>query len=207
MRPAQGWAEAAVALLLLAFSPGIAHERPAPAEESEYLVGRLLVATPELEDPNFDHTVIYIMKHDETGAMGFVVNRPLARGPVAELLKGLGAESEGAKGETILHYGGPVELQSAFAVLHTGEYAGKGTNVVGGFAVTGNVEIVQAIARGQGPRQSLFVLGYAGWAPGQLEAEMKAGAWFSIPADESLIFEGSSDSKWERAVARRKIKA
>ncbi len=76
----------------------------------------------------------------------------------------------------------------------------------GGLAVTGDVEILRAIAHGKGPHRSLFVLGYAGWVPGQLEAEIKAKDWFSIPADEALIFEGDADTKWDRAMVRGKIK-
>lgn len=205
-RPLRAWGSAAVRLCLLILSVGIVQNQLAPAQEGESLAGRLLVATPEMGDPNFDHTVIYMVSHDETGAMGLVVNRPLARGPISDLLKGFGAESEGVKGEIVLHYGGPVERERAL-VLHTSDYVGKTTNVLGGLAVTADVGVVQALARGEGPQRSLFALGYAGWAPGQLEAEIKANAWFSIPADEALLFEGAPDSKWERALARRKIKA
>ena len=138
--------------------------------------------------------------------MGLVINRPLAKSPVSDLLKGLGVEDQEAKGEIIVHYGGPVEPQKAF-VLHSDDYAGKGTNVLGGgLAVTANVEIVRAIARGKGPRRSLFIMGYAGWAPGQLEAEIKANSWFSIPAEEKLIFDEDSTTKWEQAMDRRKVK-
>ena len=180
--------------------------KPLVSQESRYLAGLLLIATPEMEDPNFSETVIYMVEHDEDGAMGLVINRPLAKGPVADLLKGLGAESEDASGEITLHSGGPVEPQKFF-VLHSDDYADKRTNVVGGgLAVTADVEIMRAIGQAKGPLKSIFVLGYAGWAPGQLEAEIRAGAWFSIPTDGKLIFDGDPAKKWERAAARRKIK-
>lgn len=180
--------------------------KPLVSQESRYLAGQLLIATPEMEDPNFFETVIYMVEHNEDGAMGLVINRPLGKGPVADLLKGLGAESEDASGEIILHSGGPVEPQKFF-VLHSDDYADKRTNVVGGgLAVTADVEIVRAIGQAKGPLKSIFVLGYAGWAPGQLEAEIRAGAWFSIPVDGKLIFDGDPAKKWERAAARRKIR-
>lgn len=180
--------------------------KPLVSQESRYLAGQLLIATPEMEDPNFSETVIYMVEHNEDGAMGLVINRPLGKGPVADLLKGLGAESEDASGEIILYSGGPVEPQKFF-VLHSDDYADKRTNVVGGgLAVTADVEIVRAIGQAKGPLKSIFVLGYAGWAPGQLEAEIRAGAWFSIPADGKLIFDGDPAKKWERAAARRKIR-
>lgn len=194
-----------VAVLLLC-AIGIASRRPLFPQEGQYLTGQLLVATLEISDPRFVETVIYMVQHDENGAMGLVINRPLAKGPLSDLLKGLGVEHEAASGEIILHYGGPVEPEKAF-VLHSDDYVGKGTRVVGGgLAVTTDVEIMRAIAGGKGPRRSIFALGYAGWAPGQLEAEIKAKAWFSIPAEERLIFDGDPMTKWERAIARRKVR-
>lgn len=200
-----GWRPALSALLFLG-AIAAASPQPLAAEETEYLKGQLLVATPELGDPNFVETVIFMIEHDESGAMGLVINRPLAKGPIADLLKGLGAESEDAQGEIVLHYGGPVEPGKVF-VLHSDDYADKETMVVGGgIAVTTDVGVVRAIARGKGPRQSIFILGYAGWAPGQLEAEIKAGGWFSIPAEAKIIFDGDPKTKWERALARQKVK-
>jgi len=191
-----------IAVLLIS-SIEIAPQRPLLAEE---LAGQFLVATPEMRDPRFVQTVILMIHHNDEGAMGLVVNRPMARGPLADLLKGLGVESEPVAGEIILHYGGPVEPEKVF-VLHSDDYTGKGTLAVGsGVAVTGALEIIQAIARGKGPRRSLFLLGYAGWAPGQIEAEIRAGDWFSIPADEKIIFDPDPTTKWDRAMERRKIK-
>ena len=185
---------------------GVAIPQPPVTEETSNLTGQLLVAMPEMNDPNFTETVIYMIEHNENGATGLVINRPLAKGPIADLLKGIGAESENAKGEIIIHYGGPVEPGKAF-VLHSDDYSDKGTTVLGGgLAVTTDVDIVRAMSQGKGPRRSIFVLGYAGWAPGQLEAEIKAGGWFSIPADAKLILDGDPATKWERAVARRKVK-
>jgi putative transcriptional regulator len=135
-----------------------------------------------------------------------VINRPLAKGPISDLLKGLGVKSEDASGEITLHYGGPVEPKQGF-VLHSNDYIGSGTIVVqDGFALTGDTEVLHAISRGTGPRRSILVLGYAGWAPGQLEAEMERKDWFVIPAEEALIFDKDAETKWERAKDRRGIK-
>jgi putative transcriptional regulator len=171
-----------------------------------YLTGRLLVAAPGMRDPRFAETVIYMITHNEKGAMGVVVNRPLARGPISDLLKSLGVEGEEGDVETVLYYGGPVELETGF-ILHTTDYMQKGTQIVGaGIALTTDVEILRALAHGKGPRRSLVIMGYAGWGPGQLEAEIRRNDWFSIPAEESLIFDEDWKTKWKRANDKRRIK-
>jgi len=203
-RPA-GLQIAAVLLLFFCIFEA-AGAQPLVTEEGANLTGQLLVATPELDNSSFAETVIYMIEHNEKGAMGLVINRPMAKGPIADLLKGLEAESEGAKGEIIIHVGGPVEPGKAF-VLHSDDYADEGTTTMGGgLAVTTDAKVVRALGLGKGPGQSIFVLGYAGWAPGQLEAEIKAGGWFSIPADKKIIFEGDPKTKWKRAVDRQKVK-
>ena len=176
-----------------------------PAEETSYLTGQLLVAAPEMSDPRFVESVIYIIRHDETGALGLVINRPLAEGALADLLRGLRLEGRNASGQIVLHYGGPVEPERAF-ILHSVDYTSSNTRIVGqGVAVTADVAIIRAIAEGKGPSRSLFCVGYAGWTRGQLEGEIKANGWFAVPADEKLIFEGDPETKWERAMARRRV--
>ena len=196
----------AVAAMLLGFVEP-ARVPHAVAEDEQHLVGQFLVATPEMADPRFEENVIYMISHDQTGAMGLVINRPVAEGPLADLLKGLGHESQGAKGTVAIHYGGPVETERLF-ILHGNDYAAKATMFVGnGLGVTSDAGILQAIARGKGPRQKLFIFGYAGWSPGQLEGEIKTGAWFLIPAETALIFDREPEKKWERALAKRKTRA
>ncbi len=196
------------ALLLLGVI-GSSSGQSAAEEADGYLTGQLLVASPAMRDPRFVQAVIYMIAHNKEGAMGLVVNRPLARGPIWDLLKSLGVEDvegEDTGVETILYYGGPVESDKGF-ILHTSDYALKGTQIVDdGIAVTTDIEILRALARGKGPRRSLMIMGYAGWAPGQLEAEMRRDDWFSIPAEQSLIFDEDSKSKWRRASDRRRIK-
>ena len=169
------------------------------------LAGQLLVATSELKDPRFVRTVIYMVHHDTGGAMGLVVNRPIGGTSLTELLEGLGMEGNGAQGGIRLHYGGPVEPRRGF-VLHTTDYTSESTRVVGGgIALTVGTEIFRALGTGTGPRLSLVALGYAGWAPGQLEGEITAGAWVAVQSDEALVFDQDYEKKWERAMARRTI--
>jgi putative transcriptional regulator len=186
----------------MAVTPGHSAEpRPRPGD----LTGQLLVSTDEMPDPRFTRTVIYMIRHDSTGAQGLVVNRPLREIPLAVLLEQLGMESAGVRATVRLHAGGPVD-PLRMLVLHTGGYTGDGTvPVKDGIAVTWEPDILRAIAQGKGPRRTLFAIGYAGWGPGQLEAEMKTGAWVRASADEAILFDDDYETKWDRAMARRKI--
>ena len=196
---------AASAAVALSAALWVAAPRDAPAEDAR-LAGQLLVATPQLEGPFFEQTVIYMVSHDaRTGAMGLIVNRPLGDVPMEVLLRHAGLPGKDAKGTVRLHVGGPVE-QTRLAVLHTDDYAGPDTLRVGkGVALTTEPSILQAIAGGKGPRRARFAVGHAGWAPGQLEAEMRAGYWIVVPSDDSILFDDAYDTKWNRAMAKRKI--
>jgi putative transcriptional regulator len=169
------------------------------------LAGQLLVATPEMQDRRFARTVLYMVHHDASGAEGLVLNRPLGDLPLAILLQQMRMPSAGVTGTVRLHAGGPVDPQRVL-VLHTAEYTGEGTRVIkGGIALTQEPAILGPIAHGKGPRRTFFALGYAGWAPGQLEAEMKAGAWVRAAADEAIVFDTDYERKWDRAMERRRI--
>jgi len=193
---------AAVLLAAIAATPGHSAE---PRSRPGDLTGQILVATPDMPDPRFAHAVVYMIRHDASGAQGLVVNRPLREVPLALLLEQMGMESRDVPGTVRLHAGGPVDALRIL-VLHTAGYASEGTLAVkDGIAVTWEPDILRAIAQGKGPRRTLFALGYAGWVPGQLEAEMKTGAWVRAAADEALLFDDSYDTKWDRAMARRKI--
>jgi len=194
-----------VALGLLLGRPEAASQNGSTPPSAGGLAGQFLVASEEMGDPRFVETVILIIHHDASGAMGIIVNRPLGEIPTAKLFEGMGLDGTGARGTVRLHYGGPVEPRQALT-LHTTDYAVEGTlRVVGGVAVSGNPEILRAIGTGKGPKHYLIALGYAGWSPGQLEREMKAGGWFTIPADDALVFDENNEKKWERAKARRRI--
>lgn len=192
----------ALALALSAFAFA---KPPGEAPGAEGLTGQLLVATPRMSDPRFARAVIYMVRHDASGALGLVVNRPFKEVSIADLLGRLGLPHQGVSGSMRLHYGGPVEPGRVF-VLHTADYRAEGTRVVaGGIAITGPEVVLRAIGAGAGPRRALLVLSYSGWGPGQLEREIQDGAWVSVPADPGLVFDGADDTKWERALARRKI--
>ena len=203
IRRGAGWLAALLLLATVAAEAarppaGTAPQRP-PAADS--IAGRLLVATPDLGDPNFYHTIVYMVRHDRTGAMGLVINRRLGRGPIAKLLQSLGREVEiDGTVEIDVHYGGPVQPERGF-MLHSPDYIGEDTVVLSSaVALTSSLDILRAVAAGEGPQHSLFALGYAGWAPDQLEHELATGAWVVVDADETLLFDPQIDSKWQRAL-------
>jgi len=196
---------AALSLLALAALQAAAQEPPR-APEPGSLTGQLLVATQAIREPRFARTVIFMVRHDETGAFGVIVNRPVGDSPLAALLEGLGLEHEGVTGRVRVHFGGPVEARRGF-VLHTLDWKGRGTvSVDGVIGMTTSPEIFRALAAGQGPKRHLFALGYAGWAPGQLEAEVGRGSWVSAPPDEALVFDDDAATKWQRATDKQVIR-
>jgi putative transcriptional regulator len=177
----------------------------AAADQDGFITGQLLVATPEMKDPRFAEAVIFMVKHDADGAFGLVINRPMAKGPFEDLLKGFGTEINDAKGEVLIHYGGPVSMQQGF-VLHSDDIMMESSmKVANGIAMTADVKMIEAMARGKGPKQSLVMLGYTGWAPGQLEMELRANSWFVTPGDTSLIFGKDAEKKWQQAMDKRQI--
>jgi putative transcriptional regulator len=175
------------------------------AEQSRFLAGQLLVATPEMKDPRFAESVIYMVKHENDGAMGLVINKPMTKVTIDELLKSFGLESKNSKRDIIVHYGGPVGARQGFLLHSDDRLLDTSTKIIGGMAMTSDVKLLDLIARGKGPRRSLFMLGYAGWGPGQLEGELKANSWFVVRGDSSLIFGNDADKKWRQALDRRQI--
>ena len=193
-------------MLFLAFALLFTRVPVIADETSDAITGKLLVASPEMKDPRFVETVIYMVQHNAAGTLGLVINRPLAKGPMQDLLKGLGSELTGVKGEIVIHYGGPVSPETGF-ILHTDDVLlDTSTKIKDGLALTSDVKLLEAMARGKGPRRALVIMGYAGWAPGQLEAELKAEAWFVVPADKALIFGKDSDKKWHQALDKRQFR-
>jgi len=171
-------------------------------DTGRYLTGQLLIAMPGLTEEPFARTVIYLCAHSATGAMGLVVNKAMPQIDFPELLEQLGIEDAERAGHRAVLYGGPVESGRGF-VLHSAEFVREGTMVVDDkVALTATVDILRAIAGGDGPRDHLLALGYAGWGPGQLDQEIQANGWLNAPADPDLIFDADLDSKWERAIAK-----
>ena len=171
-------------------------------ERDGYLTGQLLIAMPNMRDPRFARSVIYVCAHNADGAMGLVVNRLVGSVTFPDLLEQLSIEGGTACEEIRVHFGGPVESGRGF-VLHSGDYRHDSTlQVDEEMALTATVDILTDIAQGRGPRRSLLALGYAGWGPGQLDSEFQANGWLSVAADETLIFDDDLDSKWERAIGK-----
>lgn len=166
------------------------------------LAGQLLIAMPGMADPRFARTVVYICAHGAEGAMGLVVNRLFGSVSLSDLLDQLGIENAKSAPDMPVHFGGPVETGRGF-VLHSGEFQREGTMVVDDtVALTATVDILRAIADGQGPVHSLLALGYASWGAGQLDSEIQANGWLTAPADSQILFDRDIDTKWERAIAK-----
>jgi len=192
-----------VLLLMIALVPP-AH-RLAAQQESDF-AGQLLVALPEMKDPRFVESVIYIVQHNHEGTLGLVINRPLGQTPIEDVIKGLSVDGQDAKREITVHYGGPVSPRQGF-VLHSDDVVLETSKKVkDGIAMTSDAKIIGEISTGKGPRQFLLMIGYAGWAPGQLEDEIKAKSWFLIPADKEIIFGEQAQKKWQRAMDKRQIR-
>ncbi len=169
------------------------------------LTGKYLVASPDLRDPNFVQTVIFMVRHDAEGAMGIVVNRAIGTVPLVEVLSFLGITTESELGSVQILYGGPVEPEAAF-VLHSTDYLQDGSlHVNEDVALTSKQEIFEAIAKGEGPEQRLLAFGFSGWGPGQLEKEFGQGSWFIIPGDVDFLFDDDIKSKWQRAHDQQEI--
>jgi len=167
------------------------------------LKGHLLVAEPTMGDPNFDHTVVFMVEHDHQGAFGIVVNRSYGLVPLAELMSGFGVDEAPAEDRVEVMYGGPVSPELGM-VLHSNDYATDGTRTVTTtLSFTTNVKVLEDIAGGRGPSKSLLVMGYAGWAPGQLESEIDRGDWFWVPADSEMVLSQRHKDKWQAAMDLR----
>lgn len=170
--------------------------------DANWLTGQLLVAMPTMPDPRFAHAVIYICSHGPQGAMGLVVNRLYGEISFQSLLEQLKVKAPGETPELPVHFGGPVETGRGF-VLHSSDYLREGTmRVDDNVALSATIEILQEIAEGRGPANVLMALGYTGWEAGQLDAEMQANGWLVAPADDEILFDRDTETKWERALAK-----
>lgn len=167
------------------------------------LAGQLLLAMPHMPDQRFVRSVIYLCAHSsEDGAMGLVINKPLGSLTLGELFVHLAIEPSRSAEAQPVHFGGPVETGRGF-VLHTDDYREEATlHVAGNIAVTATLDILRAIGKGHGPRRCLFALGYAGWGPGQLDAEIQANGWLWVAADDRILFDPDHGAKWRRALDR-----
>ncbi len=175
-----------------------------------YLDGQCLIAMPGMRDERFQRTVVYICAHSDEGAMGLIINRPAPELQFDDLLVQLGIVTDASairinRGGLPVHVlrGGPVETGRGF-VLHSSDYytADSTLPIDDGVCLTHTVDILKAIAAGAGPRRAVLALGYAGWAAGQLENEIRANGWLHCPADHGLLFDETVETKYERALSK-----
>lgn len=170
---------------------------------------QLLIAMPQLADPNFAQTVTWLFEHDEGGAMGVVINRPIEDVPMEELLAQLDVPvSDAARAGLMYHrvcYGGPVHANRGFVIFPSDPSLPRwshGVDFGNGVSLATSRDVLEAIASGHGPAQSLVALGYAGWSPGQLEREIGENAWLAAPADLDILFAMPFEQRWSAAARR-----
>ena len=189
-------------------SPTLSHEQTPSAESAPAMgsvAGQLLVASPDMGDPRFDHTVILMIQHDRDGAIGVVINQPVAEREIAQLLEAIDQPDASAEGKVRVVSGGPVQRGVGF-VIHSAEYRRAETVALSGtIAVTSSADILKDIGHRHGPNKVLVAFGYAGWGPGQLDREIAERAWATTNADPALIFDRERDEIWDIAWARRSL--
>jgi putative transcriptional regulator len=201
------WFYPALLSLAALLSPAtVSPTAPSPPElapPQASLAGDLLIASPDIGDPRFRRTVILIVEQGAGGALGIVVNRPLAMVPLAGLLKAMGLSGAGVHATIRLFAGGPVDPSAGFVLYSPPDPRPGGIAIDGHVAMTENPQILLDIAHGTGPKRSLVAFGYAGWGPGQLAMELARGDWFTIPETARLVFDDPRDHVWDDAMAAR----
>ncbi len=171
-----------------------------PKDTQGSLAGHLLVAAPQVQESCFARSVIYMCAHNDTGAMGVIVNYTIDSIGIGDVFEQLDITSALQAEDFPVHFGGPVEANRGF-VLHSTDYSSGESLIEGnGIAVTASIGILQEIGKGTGPQRGMLMLGYAGWSPGQLESEIESGSWMVVPASPKLVFDTDNDLKWHLAM-------
>jgi putative transcriptional regulator len=174
------------------------------------LEGQLLIAMPGMSDPRFARSVVYMCAHSDEGAMGLVINQRIDDLTFGELIEQIdafeddvAAEMDTACASQPVHTGGPMENSRGF-VLHSPDYfcEDASTRITTGVCLTATTDILLAMATGSGPARALLALGYASWAPGQLESELGANVWLNGPADADIVLAADSSVKYDRALTK-----
>ena len=167
-----------------------------------FLTGKVLLATPGMLDPRFFEAVIFVCSHTKEGAMGIMVNKPAMNFNFTQLLRRLGISDIENVEEREIYVGGPVEIERGF-VLHSNDYEIPDLTVkIDDCSFTVSTEILKDILAGKGPLNSILALGYAGWAPGQLEKEIVEDGWLVSDPDDKLIFTEKHDKKWNLGIKK-----
>ena len=185
------------AILLIAAVP-----KAGDAPGASSLAGQLLIASPNLDDPHFSHTVILLVRHDASGALGIIINRPVAERSLVTLLEAIGIRDDEVTGSVEIFAGGPVQRTVGF-ILHDSAYHRRETVAIDDHvAMTSSPEVLRDIGHHKGPAKALVAFGYAGWGPGQLESEMARNDWFTMPEEIKIIFDEDREKVWDDAIAR-----
>ncbi len=173
-----------------------------PAQEPQHLCGKLLIAMPSMGDVRFERSVIFMCAHSEDGAMGLIINKPAPDLRFGDLLEQLDLAHGDDTREIRVNFGGPVEHGRGF-VLHSRDYDSSESTlkVDSRFGMTATLDILEDISNGDGPRECLLALGYAGWGPGQLESEIQANGWLTCEASTEIVFQKGDGDKWTAALA------
>jgi putative transcriptional regulator len=183
--------------------------KPGQERRRGYLDGQFLIAMPGMQDSRFQRSVVYVCAHSDDGAMGIMINQPAPQITFRDLLVQLDIIPEGPEirlpgpaGKMQVNRGGPVETGRGF-VLHSSDYFIENSTlpIDENICLTATLEILKAIAFGNGPENALLALGYAGWAPGQLETEIQANGWLHCPATPDVVFDKNLEGKYDRVLA------
>lgn len=180
--------------------PETAHvKKPSQQVQDGYFEGQLLVATPTVVGDLFNQSVVYLFAHNDQGAMGVIINKPMEMVHYASLLQQLGIEVSANTRDIGVYMGGPVETSRGF-VLHSSDYESlESISHDSHLMITASAKILRDIAEGRGPSDALMTVGYAGWAPGQLEGEIESNSWIIVPATPELVFQTPDEMKWALA--------
>ncbi len=175
------------------------------SENFSSLKGQLLIAMPQMNDPRFHHAVIFMCVHDKKGAMGMVINHPLAAPSFTEILAQVGVHSEKPLPDAVKNMqvlaGGPVQGVHGF-LIHSADFSQKDTiHVDDMFSISGTVDSLRAIVNGYRPDKMIFTLGYSGWSSGQLEREIAENVWLTVQASHEIVFNTRPEDMWENAFA------
>lgn len=170
------------------------------AEKGDSLKGKVLIAMPDMADPRFNRGVILVLEHGPEGAMGVMVNKPLEAVEFSDLLDQLEIPEVQQRDEAYpVYFGGPVEIGRGF-VLHSTDVMLAHSLSLPPLGVTTSMDMLEHIAKGSGPNQSIFCLGYTGWSAGQLDDEMKQNVWLHAPIMAELLFSTAAEDRWEQAM-------
>lgn len=169
------------------------------SDRSEFLNDHFLIATPFLEDSRFEGSLTYICEHSQEGAMGLTINYPMDIA-LSEILEQL--DFKGGPADVPVYVGGPVQPERGFVIHRPVGHWQSSLALTETLALSTSRDILAAIANGEGPDDFIMVLGYAGWAPGQLEEELAGNAWLTCPADERILFELPPEKRLEAALER-----